>query len=219
MPHLSIASTWAGETLSFTSGSRPSWRRCFRFRNSFPAACAPSDGLKRTASQRCSGGSYGAPKIRFATWVIDAMPSPPRGPVRTRISLRTRSGACSAISCATMPPIREAEHIRLVQTKCSAEGDRVGAHLLERGGDLAGAAGNPGVVEQDHLMVASQAIRHRRVPIIHGAQVVHVEDERHASGLAEAAIGEADSVGFNKLRRNCYSSKGTHCVILFLCDR
>jgi len=45
--------------------------------------------------------------------------------------------------------------------------------------------------------------------------VVHVEDERHASGLAEAAIGEADSVGFNKLRRNCYSSKGTHCVILF----
>src|ERR1700681_144182 len=55
--HLSIASTWAGETFSFTSGSRPSWRRCLRFRNSFPAAWAASDGLKRTASQRCSCGS------------------------------------------------------------------------------------------------------------------------------------------------------------------
>ena len=64
---------------------------------------------------------------------------------------------------------REAEHIHLVQTKCSAEGDRVGAHLLERGRDLAGAAGDACVVEQDHLTVASQAIRHRRVPVIHGA--------------------------------------------------
>src|SRR6266478_2853238 len=35
------------------------------------------------------------------------MPSPPRGPVPTRISLRTRSGACSEISCATMPPIEK----------------------------------------------------------------------------------------------------------------
>src|SRR5438128_7214336 len=36
---------------------------------------------------------------------------------------------------------REAEYIHLLQTKCSAEGDRVGAHLLERCRDLAGAAG------------------------------------------------------------------------------
>ena len=32
---------------------------------------------------------------------------------------------------------REAEHIHVVQTKCSVEGDRVGAHLLKRGRDLA----------------------------------------------------------------------------------
>ena len=31
--------------------------------------------------------------------------SAPRGPVPTRMSLRTRSGACTAISCATLPPI------------------------------------------------------------------------------------------------------------------
>src|SRR6202161_2316589 len=49
--------------------------------------------------------------------------------------------------------------------------------------------------------VASQAIRHRRVPIIHGANVVLAKDERHASGLAEAAIGEGDSVGLYELCR------------------
>src|SRR5207245_2550030 len=96
---------------------------------------------------------------------------------------------------------REAEHIRLVQTKGSAEGDRVGAHLLERRRDLAGAAGNARVVEQDHLTVASEAIRHRRVPVIHGADVVLVEDERHAAGLAESAVGEADSLGLDELCR------------------
>src|ERR1700738_864159 len=96
---------------------------------------------------------------------------------------------------------REAKHIHLVQTKCSDEGDRVGAHLLERGRDLAGAARDTGVVEQDHLAVASQAVCHRRVPVIHGAQVVHVEDERRAAGLAESAIGEADAVSVDELCR------------------
>jgi hypothetical protein len=42
------------------------------------------------------------------------------------------------------------------------------------------------VVEQDHLPVASQAIRHGWVPVIHGAEVVLVEDERHSSGLARS---------------------------------
>ena len=96
---------------------------------------------------------------------------------------------------------REAEHVDLLQTQRLDEGDGVGAHLLERGRDLAGAAGDAGVVEQDHLTVASQAIRHRRVPVIHGADVVLVEDERHAAGLAESAIGEADSVSLYELCR------------------
>src|SRR5882724_11957021 len=47
-PHFSIASTWAGDTLSFTSGSRPSCRRCVRFRNSRPAAWPAADGLNLT---------------------------------------------------------------------------------------------------------------------------------------------------------------------------
>src|SRR6202022_574001 len=86
----------------------------------------------------------------------------------------------------------------------------VRAHLLERGRDLAGAAGDARVVEQDHLPVASQAIRHRWVPIIHGADVVLAKDERHSSGLAEAAIGEADAVGLYELCRRGLVSMN-HC--------
>src|SRR5207244_5919509 len=64
--YLPIASTWAGDTLSFTSGSRPSCRRCVRFRYSRPAAWPAADGLNLTASQTLSGGSWGwAPKSQI----------------------------------------------------------------------------------------------------------------------------------------------------------
>src|SRR5438105_10966763 len=96
---------------------------------------------------------------------------------------------------------REAKYVHLVQTKCSGEGDSVSAHPLERRRDLAGAAGDARVVEQNYLTVASEAIRHRRVPIIHGADVVLVEDDRHTAGLAESAIGETDSVSLYELSR------------------
>jgi hypothetical protein len=88
--------------------------------------------------------------------------------------------------------------------------DCVGAHLLERGRNLAGAAGNACVVEQNHLTVARQAIRHRRVPVIHGADVVLIEHEWHAARLAEAAVGEADAVGFDELRRRGLVGMGGH---------
>src|SRR3982074_1101464 len=96
---------------------------------------------------------------------------------------------------------REAKYVDLLQAQRLDEGDGVSAHLLDRRRDLAGAAGDARVVEQDHLPVASQAIRHRRVPIIHGADVVLVEDDRHTAGLAESAIGEADSVSLYELCR------------------
>src|SRR6202035_5073126 len=115
------------------------------------------------------------------------MPSPPRGPVPTRISLRTRSGACSAISCATMPPIEKPSTSALFKPSARLK--------------ATASARDPGVVEQDHLTVASQAIRHRRVPVIDGADVVHVENERHAAGFTESAICEADSVSLYELCR------------------
>jgi hypothetical protein len=40
------------------------------------------------------------------------------------------------------------------------------------------------------------------VPIIHSPAEMLVEDERHAAGLAETAIGETDSVGLDELRRS-----------------
>src|SRR6202011_4850822 len=58
---------------------------------------------------------------------------------------------------------REAKYVDLLQAERLDEGDGVSAHLLERRRDLAGAAGDARVVEQDHLPIASQAIRHRWV--------------------------------------------------------
>src|ERR1700733_13065938 len=96
---------------------------------------------------------------------------------------------------------REAKYVNLLQAQRLDEGDSVSAHPLERRRDLARTAGDARVVEQDHLTVASEAIRHRWVPIIHGADVVLVEDDRHTAGLAESAIGEADSVSLYELCR------------------
>jgi hypothetical protein len=96
---------------------------------------------------------------------------------------------------------RETKYVNLLQGQRLDEGDGVGGHLLERRRDLAGAAGDACVVEQDHLAAASQAIGHHRVPVIHGAEVVLIENERHAAGLAEPAIGEADSLSLYELRR------------------
>src|ERR1700732_4322999 len=96
---------------------------------------------------------------------------------------------------------RETKYVDLLQAQRLDEGDGVGGHLFECGRDLAGNAGDARVVEQDHLAAASQAIRHRWVPIIHGAEVVLIENERHAAGLAEPAIGEADSLGLDELCR------------------
>src|SRR5271156_494279 len=96
---------------------------------------------------------------------------------------------------------REAKYVNLLQAQRPDEGDGVSAHPLERRRDLAGAAGDASVVEQDHLTVASEAIRHRRVPIIHGADVMLVEHDRHAPGLAESTIGKTDSVSLYQLCR------------------
>src|SRR6202521_4184267 len=134
------------------------------------------------------------------------------------INLRTRSGACKVISCTTMPPIEKPNRSTCFRPSALMKGDGVGGHLLERPRVLAGAAGYAGVVEQDHLTVASQAIRHRRVPIIHGADVVLAEDERHSSGLAEAAIGEADAVGLYELWRRGLAGmhRNTRSFVIFL---
>ncbi len=121
---------------------------------------------------------------------------------------------------------REAEQINSRQSQRLYEGDGVGAHFLERGRHLARAAGYARVVEQDHFSTLGQAVGHGRVPMVHGAGEVLVENQRHTAdrvvelgpilridavdeqfriklrSFAEAAVGETDAVGFDKLRRS-----------------
>src|SRR6516162_1083299 len=85
--------------------------------------------------------------------------------------------------------------------KRSDEFDCVGAHLLTCGRYLATARRDAGIVEQDYLSVAGEAIGHRRIPVIHRAEVVLVEHDRHAAGLAKAPVGEAHTIGLDELRR------------------
>src|SRR5216683_2938290 len=96
---------------------------------------------------------------------------------------------------------RKAEHIDFPQAQRPDERHRVAAHFLERSWHLSGGTGDTGVVEQDHFAVLGETVGHRRIPMVHGAGEVLVEDERHAGCVAKAAIGKADAVGFDEPRR------------------
>jgi len=80
----------------------------------------------------------------FAVLPGSAIPFPDRrgGPVPTRISFADEIGSLQRDFLRDHAADREAEHIRLVQTKVlGLKAIAFGAHLLERGRDLAGAAG------------------------------------------------------------------------------
>src|SRR5260370_38068296 len=62
------------------------------------------------------------------------------------------------------------------------------------------AAGDAGIVEQDDFAVLGEDVGHQRVPMVHVPEEMDVEDEWHAAGLAETAIGEADAIGLDELR-------------------
>src|SRR6266478_5030357 len=100
-----------------------------------------------------------------------------------------------------MPPIEKPSTSALFKPSARVKATALAPICSNVVGTSPGSAGDACVVEQDHLTIASQAIRHRRIPVIHGAEVVLVEDERHAVGLAKPAIGKADPVGFEKLCR------------------
>jgi hypothetical protein len=95
---------------------------------------------------------------------------------------------------------REAEHVDLLESERRDEGDGLAAHRLERGRYLTRAARNASVVEQDHLPRRRQAVGHQRVPVVHGAGEMHVEDERHATRFAEASVSEPNTGRVHELR-------------------
>jgi len=79
-------------------------------------------------------------------------------------------------------------------------------------------AGDAGIVEQDHLAGPGEPVGYRRIPMIERALEMLVEDDRYASRLAEAAVGEADPVGLQILGRSRFVGVG-HCRHQFLGDR
>ena len=96
---------------------------------------------------------------------------------------------------------REAQHVDLWEPERFDERYSVGPHLLKRGRHLARTARDAGVVEQDDFPLFGEAVGHRRIPMVHRAGIVLVEDERHAARFAKAAIGEADAVSLDILGR------------------
>src|SRR6266849_115719 len=66
-------------------------------------------------------------------------------------------------------------------------------HLLDRRRHLARAVGNARVVAQDHLPRRREAVGHQRVPVVHRAGKVLVENQRHTAGLAEASVSKANT--------------------------
>ncbi|MER9056820.1 MULTISPECIES: hypothetical protein [unclassified Mesorhizobium] len=51
------------------------------------------------------------------------------------------------------------------------------------------------------LAIPGEAVGHRRVPMIHRAGEMHVEDERHATRFAEPPVSERGTCGVHELRR------------------
>ena len=96
---------------------------------------------------------------------------------------------------------RIAQDVGLADPERADEGDGVGRHPGDRGRRLARTRADAGVVEQDHLALLRQPVRHRRVPVVHGAAEMDVHDDRHAARLAEPPIGETDAVGLDELGR------------------
>jgi hypothetical protein len=107
---------------------------------------------------------------RFAPWRIAALPLSGQPRFQRYLGLRgviTRSGAsgpilsdkaaCKVICCTTMPPIEKPNRSTCFRPSVLMKAMASAAIRSNV------AAGDARVVEQDHLPVASQAIRHRRV--------------------------------------------------------
>jgi hypothetical protein len=105
---------------------------------------------------------------------------------------------------------REAKYVDLLDAQCLDEGCRTRTHALDCGGHVSGAAGNACVIEQDHFPAPGQAIGNGRVPIVHSADEMLIEDEGYTAGLTKAAIGKADTVGFDELSGSGVMSVSSH---------
>lgn len=97
---------------------------------------------------------------------------------------------------------REAEHVDRGETERPDERRTVVGHRLDRGRRLTARARHTRIVEEDYLAPRCEAVGDERVPMVQPAAEVLEEHQGRADRLAEAAVGEADAVGFDQLGRN-----------------
>src|ERR1700736_6173767 len=95
----------------------------------------------------------------------------------------------------------EAQQIDLRKSEGADEIGGVVGHRIDRVRRLSGRRGDPRIVEQDDGPMFRKAVGDRGIPVIHSTPKMLHENERRAAGLAESAIGEADAVRFDELRR------------------
>src|ERR1700722_7228694 len=95
----------------------------------------------------------------------------------------------------------EAQQIDLCKSEGADEIGGVVGHGIDRVRGLSGRRGDPRIVEQDDGPMFRKAVGDRGIPVIHSTTKMLHENERHAAGLAESAIGEADSVSLDELCR------------------
>src|ERR1700730_7591258 len=98
-------------------------------------------------------------------------------------------------------PDGEAQQIDLCKSDGAVEIGGVVGHRIDRVRGLSGRRGDPRIIEQDDGPMFRKSVGDRGIPVIHSAAKMLHEDERDAGCIAKAAIGEADAVGFNELRR------------------
>ena len=68
---------------------------------------------------------------------------------------------------------RKPEEVNPFEAQCANEGDRVGAHLLDRGWHRRARCADTAIVEGDHAMVRGDTIDDSRIPVVeNGGQVV-----------------------------------------------
>ncbi len=120
------------------------------------------------------------------------MPWPPRGPVPTSTSLRTSSGACKAISCATKPPMEKPS----TSTVFSPSVLMKATALAPIRSTVVGTS--PELLEMPALLNRMTSRSLAKPSVTAGSQWSMVPD---AVRLAEATIGEADAVGLHEPRR------------------
>src|SRR6266852_8982280 len=98
-------------------------------------------------------------------------------------------------------PDGETQQIDLRKSEGADEIGAVVGHRIDRVRGLSGRRGDPRIVEQDDGPMFRKSVGDRGIPVIHSATKMLHDEERHAAGLAESALGEADAVGLDELCR------------------